>query len=132
MLSADIKADVKLQEIKKLVVESYNFSQKYLLKTWNTIKSRHVFFIQSWYSIPSNLVLSDKNRGWGGFYLKLVSAIFYQIFILWPYDSPSKTMKNVFYFIEKALFVLKIFRFLYFCLPLFFPMSVIALEVEWR
>ena len=33
MLSADIKADVKLQEIKKLVVKSYNFSQKYLLKT---------------------------------------------------------------------------------------------------
>ena len=33
MISADIKADVKLQEIKKLVVEFYNFSQKYLLKT---------------------------------------------------------------------------------------------------
>ena len=30
--------------------------------------------------------------------LKLVSAIFYQIFIF-PNDSPSKTMKNVFYFI---------------------------------
>ena len=32
-------------------------------------------------------------------YLKLVSAIFYQIFIFSPNDSPSKTMKNVFYFI---------------------------------
>ena len=31
--------------------------------------------------------------------LKLVSAIFYQIFIFSPNDSPSKTMKNVFYFI---------------------------------
>ena len=31
--------------------------------------------------------------------LKLVSAIFYQIFIFSPYDSPLKTMKNVFYFI---------------------------------
>ena len=31
--------------------------------------------------------------------LKLVSAIFYQIFIFSPKDSPSKTMKNVFYFI---------------------------------
>ena len=30
---------------------------------------------------------------------KLVSAIFYQIFIFSPYDSPLKTMKNVFYFI---------------------------------
>ena len=32
-------------------------------------------------------------------YLKLVSAIFYQIFIFSPNDSPSKTMKNAFYFI---------------------------------
>ena len=43
--------------------------------------------------------------------LKLVSAIFYQI-------SPLKTMKNVFYFIWKSLFVLEIFNFLYFFLPL--------------
>ena len=32
-------------------------------------------------------------------YLKLVSAIFYQIFIFSPNDSPSKTMKKFFYFI---------------------------------
>ena len=32
-------------------------------------------------------------------HLKLVSAIFYQIFIFSSYDSPLKTMKNVFYFI---------------------------------
>ena len=32
MISTDIKTDVK-QEIKKLVAMSYNFSQKYLLKT---------------------------------------------------------------------------------------------------
>ena len=31
--------------------------------------------------------------------LKLVSAIFYQIFIFPPNGSPLKTMKNVFYFI---------------------------------
>ena len=31
--------------------------------------------------------------------LKLVSAIFYQIFIFSPNDSPLKVMKNVFYFI---------------------------------
>ena len=31
--------------------------------------------------------------------LKLVSAIFYEIFIFSPNDSPSKTMENVFYFI---------------------------------
>ena len=28
-------------------------------------------------------------------YLKLVSAIFYRIFIFSPNDSPSKTMKNI-------------------------------------
>ena len=31
--------------------------------------------------------------------LKLVSAIFYEFFIFLPNDSPSKTVKNVFYFI---------------------------------
>ena len=44
--------------------------------------------------------------------LKLVSAIFYQIFIFSPNDSPLKTIKNVFYFVKKALFVLEIFKFL--------------------
>ena len=35
------------------------------------------------------------------FILKLVSAIFYQIFFFLPNNSPSKAMKNVFYFIKK-------------------------------
>ena len=38
-----------------------------------------------------------------------------------PNDSPLETTKNVFYFILKALFVLEIFKFLYFCLPSFSP-----------
>ena len=46
--------------------------------------------------------------------LKLGSAIFYEIFIFSPNDSPSKTIEIVFYFIEKALFVLEIFKFLQF------------------
>ena len=46
--------------------------------------------------------------------LKLMYAIFYQIFIFSPNDSPLKTMKNAFCFIYKALFVLKIFKFLWF------------------
>ena len=48
-----------------------------------------------------------------------------------PNDRPSQTMKNV-YFIEKALFVLEIFKFLYIRLPLFFSLSAIALEVDSR
>ena len=51
-------------------------------------------------------------------------------FYFWPNDSPSKTMKNVFYFIQKALFVLEIFTFLYFHLPLFFSLSAITVEVD--
>ena len=55
-------------------------------------------------------------------FLKLMSAIFYQIFIFSSSDRSSKTMKNVFYFILKALFVLKIFKFLYF-FPFLYTMS---------
>ena len=55
-------------------------------------------------------ILNNKKMGTKN--LKLLLAIFYQIFIFSPNDSPLKTMKNVFYFIEKALFVLEIFRFL--------------------
>ena len=43
--------------------------------------------------------------------LKLVSATFDQIFIFSPNGRPLKTMKDVFYFIEKALFVFEIFKF---------------------
>ena len=46
-----------------------------------------------------------------------------------PNDSPLKTTKNVFYFIQKARFVHKIFKFMYFRLPLFFFLSAIALQV---
>ena len=46
-------------------------------------------------------------------FFKLVSTIFYQIFIFSPNESPSNNIKNVFFnFIEKALFVLEIFHFL--------------------
>ena len=50
--------------------------------------------------------------------LKLVSAAFYQIFIFSSSERHSKTMKNIFYFILKALFVLEIFKlFKIFFLP---------------
>ena len=44
--------------------------------------------------------------------LKLVPAIFYQIYIFSPNDSSLKTMKIFFYFIQKALFILEILKFL--------------------
>ena len=42
-------------------------------------------------------------------FVKFCVRYFYQIFIFSPNDSPSKTIKNVFYFIEKALFIFEIF-----------------------
>ena len=47
--------------------------------------------------------------------LKLVSAIFYIFFCL-TNDSPSKTMRNVFYFIYKLFLIL---RYSYFCIFIF-------------
>ena len=52
MISADIKTDAK-QEMKELVTASYNFSQKYLLKT-----IFHLILV----GIPSSLILSVKDR----------------------------------------------------------------------
>ena len=39
-------------------------------------------------------------------------------------------MKDAFYFIEKALFVLEKFKFLYFHLPLIFSLSTISLGLD--
>ena len=67
-----------------------------------------------------------------GIILKACVRYFLSKFYFSPSDSPSKTMKNAFGFIEKALFVFEIFKFLYIRLPLFFSFSVIALEVDSR
>ena len=58
-------------------------------------------------------------------------AIYYQIFVFSPNENLSKTTKNVFYFIKKALFVLEIFNFLYF-FPFFphFPDSKRQMKLE--
>ena len=59
--------------------------------------------------------------------LKTPVRYFLTNFYFSPNGNPSKTMKDVFYFIENAFFVLEIFKFLYFHLPLFFSLSAIAL-----
>ena len=61
------------------------------------------------------------------YFHQIFSAIFIIMFL--PNDSPSKIIKNAFYFVWKALLVLEIFRFLYICPSLFFCLSAIAL---WR
>ena len=70
-----------------------------------------VFKYEKWNFPPFRMVKDFSKAIFRG-NLKLVSAISYQIFILSPNDSPSKTMKNVFYFIQETLFVFKIFKFL--------------------
>ena len=61
-------------------------------------------------------------------YLKLVSAIFYQVFIFHQVIALSK-LKMIF-ISSKKLFSFS--RFLYFRLSLFFSLSVIDLEVDQR
>ena len=46
-------------------------------------------------------------------FLKSGSHLPRKFFIICFNDSPSKMMKNAFYFVLKALFVLKIFKFLF-------------------
>ena len=46
------------------------------------------------------------------YYLKLDSHLPKKICVICFIESPLKIMKNVFYFILKTLFVLKIFKFL--------------------
>ena len=55
---------------------------------------------------------------------------FYLNFYFSPNGSPSKTKKDAFYFIWKALFVQEIFNFLYFHLSFFFSLSAIAWELK--
>ena len=55
--------------------------------------------------------------------LKLVSAIFYQIFISHQMVALQNLWKMLFISSKKLFFVLKIFKFLYFGLPLFLPVS---------
>ena len=55
--------------------------------------------MESFYNDSSQILLSGVEKRHPMvvmFLIKLVSAIFYRIFILSPNDSPSKTMKNVF------------------------------------
>ena len=90
--------------------------------------------ISVWQSVPYHhqnaiLITFDINLNLN---IKACVRYFLSNFYFSQNDSPSKTMKNVFYFIEKALFVLEILKFLQFRLPLFFTLSAIALEVDPR
>ena len=78
----------------------------------NSLVSRFLPFMSAALNTVLGIVLVNLSKGslnvlhdselliskFDSFYsLELVSAIFYQIFIFSPKDSPLKTMKNVFY-----------------------------------
>ena len=85
------------------------------------LSSKQLLFINNHSNLLNNSFLEKVA-------FKACVRYFHQIFIFSPSDSPSKTMKNSFYFILKALFVPEIFNFLYFRPSLFFYLSAIALE----
>ena len=68
----------------------------------------------------------------GNYFLKACVRYFLSNFCFSPNDSPSKTIKDVFYCIQKTLFVLEIFKFLYFRLPLLFSLAAITLKLDRR
>ena len=63
MISADVKADVKQQELKELVVVSFNFYKKYLENLKCNVKQACIFHLIL-LGIPSSLILSVKSWGW--------------------------------------------------------------------
>ena len=84
------------------------------LQTWGCIRSAHencshLQFFLSRFSF-TNIYESHDCRGRRGAFVLSRTLTFQQIFFIYFNDSPSKMMKNA-YFILKALFVLKIFKF---------------------
>ena len=66
MISADVKADAKQQEIKELVAISCNFKVRSKLE-WQCKTGMYFSFNFAWYT--TNLTLSIKNWWLGFFYL---------------------------------------------------------------
>ena len=91
-----------------------------------------IFFKILIFGVFQSWSVNVKRKFWVVLHLLHMCVIFYLFFFFLQNDSPSETMKNVFYFIKKALSVLKIFKFLYFRLPLIFSLSAIVLEVDPR
>ena len=65
MMSADVKADIKQQEIRDLVAYLTNFYKKYLQNLKYNVKRGCIFHLML-VCFPSILILSVKNRGGGG------------------------------------------------------------------
>ena len=117
----------------------FNVGPGFFLHNVREICAMLMQYLQQLLIFPMQYCMEPLGQLAQGFYLwnvcpklKLVSAIFIIFFIFSPNDSPSKTMKNAFYFIKKALFVLEIIKFFYFRPSLFFSLLAIALEDDRR
>ena len=66
--------------------------------------SKILFFLSNTYRYTHPSIIKS--------YEKLSLELMSDIFIFLPNDSPSETMKSTFYFIQKALFIVKKFNFL--------------------
>ena len=67
--------------------------------------------------------LTNNIKVLSGLRKKACVRYFLSNFYFSPNDSPSKTIKNAFYFIEKALFILEILTYTYSVFPSFLPVS---------
>ena len=107
-----------MQEINKFDVKLIvipNELEKYMAFTIN----KNLIFIDSMQFMSSSLDILLKNLSDNDFkacvlcFFGGVFFNFFQFFFFFlPNDSPSKIIKNGFYYIEKDLLVLKIFKFL--------------------
>ena len=113
-----------IYKVEKVIFEYYsiwccgNFLDKRKLTNLNK-KTLHVHFVE-----PINWLCLYLFYNWFMQWFKLVSAIFlYQQMI-----ALENLRKMLFISSKSFLFVLKIFKFLYFPHPLFFPLPAIAWE----
>ena len=65
-MSADVKANIKPQEIKDLVIYLTILCKKYLQNLKYNVNREYIFHLILG-GIPSTLILPIKNRGLGGF-----------------------------------------------------------------
>ena len=97
-----------IYESMKTITDKSNFLKKTVITQWNIRKKQA---LQLFGTILIEKIPDPTNvKQYYQSYLKLVSAIYYQTFIFSPNESPSKTIKQVLHFINKALCVLKIFN----------------------
>ena len=80
---------------KSLLLTMEHFFSKFEITQWNgTFNCVCIVFFFHYFKYYDQNIFSRMVL-----YLKLLSAIFYQIFIFSPNDSPSKFVNNVFHFI---------------------------------